>query len=595
MNRSSLVTIFIVLAQPLFAQKTLPPDLKWETNDSDPLYASPEATPGGEANVAMPNFPLTLRIVGPDANTSALYRALSAMGMSLTNLHPNTQKPIPSLATHWAFGKDGKTVYYKLHPKAAWSDGKPVTAKDFQFTLSFMLSKNIMAPWYNNFYGTTYESVDIYDDHTLSVTLKEKKPRIYLYADLPPTPRHFYGESIDADFVRKYNWQTPPVPGPYRISKVEKGKFVSLERIRPWWGDDQRFFKNRFNIDKLHFRVVRESTVEYEWFKTGKLDFFAPAEPQFWFGQEKEKIFAKGYAGRMMSYNDTYRSSMGFWLNKKNPILADIHVRQGIQHAMNFEQLNQTVLRKEMRRLNTTCDGFGPYTHPNIKAREFDLKKADEFFKKAGFIERGPDGIRIKGNTRLSFKITYSSEDWHQRLAALKEEAKKAGLEMIPQFLDWSAAVKIFDARKHDAAFMGFAGDLFPEYWQMWHSTAEDNLTSTNDPKLDAMILEYNQASDEKVKIKLSHQISQWIADDAAYIPALTRDWTRLYFWGWWRFPTPPATKMATSLAQFFDMGMGGLMWLDKMAQASIQSAMKSSQSLPKIDIVDKTYQKVQK
>ncbi len=67
-------------------------------------------------------------------------------------VHPNTEEPVPSLATHWAFDKDGKTMYFKLNKNAKWSDDTPVTADDYIYTLEFMRSKHIQAPWYNDFY-----------------------------------------------------------------------------------------------------------------------------------------------------------------------------------------------------------------------------------------------------------------------------------------------------------------------------------------------------------------------------------------------------------------------------------------------------------
>ena len=70
--------------------------------------------------------------------------------MSLMGYQPNTDKLLPELATHWAYGKDGKTMYFKLDKNAKWSDGKPVTADDFIYTLEFMRSPHIKAPWYND-------------------------------------------------------------------------------------------------------------------------------------------------------------------------------------------------------------------------------------------------------------------------------------------------------------------------------------------------------------------------------------------------------------------------------------------------------------
>lgn len=128
----------------------LPEGIQWETNQDLPPIASPDAKPGGTFTVPLETFPLTLRVVGPDSNT-VLYSQLLANSWSLTGIHPNTGAIIPLLATEWAYSTDGRTMYYKLDTMARWSDGQPVTAEDFAYTLEFMRSPEIMAPWYNTY------------------------------------------------------------------------------------------------------------------------------------------------------------------------------------------------------------------------------------------------------------------------------------------------------------------------------------------------------------------------------------------------------------------------------------------------------------
>ena len=120
----------------------LPRGLVWETNNEDPIFASPNAKPGGAFRTYVLAFPLTIRRVGPDSNGS--FAGYTRAGfLPLVSLHPNTRKFIPTLATHWAFHEDGKTVYYRLHPEAKWSDGTPITADDYLYAIDFMRSKHI--------------------------------------------------------------------------------------------------------------------------------------------------------------------------------------------------------------------------------------------------------------------------------------------------------------------------------------------------------------------------------------------------------------------------------------------------------------------
>ena len=81
----------------------LPDDLVWLTNDSDPVFASPEAEKGGTFHEAILSFPPTFRVVGPDSNSSFRGMILSNQ-LSLIGIHPNTERVIPEIATHWAAG-----------------------------------------------------------------------------------------------------------------------------------------------------------------------------------------------------------------------------------------------------------------------------------------------------------------------------------------------------------------------------------------------------------------------------------------------------------------------------------------------------------
>ena len=169
----------------------LPDNLDWQTNNNDPIFASPEAKFGGIYHTYMASFPQTFRTVGPDANGT--FASWTRSTMALLDRHPNTDNWLPSIATSWAFSDDHKTVYFKLDPKAKWSDGKPVIAKDFTFILQMMRSKDIVAPWYNDFYTKEVSDVIAYDDHTSAVvSCKPRKPdELMVYVNLSHIPAHF--------------------------------------------------------------------------------------------------------------------------------------------------------------------------------------------------------------------------------------------------------------------------------------------------------------------------------------------------------------------------------------------------------------------
>jgi microcin C transport system substrate-binding protein len=148
----------------------LPADIQWTTNNDDPPIGSAQALRGGTLNFAISSYPLTFRLVGPNSNDAfASWNRLFTMNFALVTRHPVTDRFIPMMATHWSVQKDQKTIYFKLDRDARFSDGRPVTARDFVFTWQLMRSEHIVDPFYNNYAKQYYVSVDRIDDYTLRI------------------------------------------------------------------------------------------------------------------------------------------------------------------------------------------------------------------------------------------------------------------------------------------------------------------------------------------------------------------------------------------------------------------------------------------
>ena len=330
-----------------------------------------------------------------------------------------------------------------------------------------MRSEHIVAPWYNNHYTNQIVSVVKYDDYTISVEGATAKPReelLYEYG-LNPTPRHFH--KLDENWVQDYNWRSEPGTGAYRISRVEKGQFVEFGRNEDWWGNDKRYLAKRFNPDTVRITVIRDMNVAWEYFLRGEIDAFPVLMPRFWHEKAQGEPFDNGYINRIKFYTDTPQPSAGLWLNTDDPVLADRNVRLGLAHAMNIDLLLSTVLRGDYERLKTHHDGYWDYSNPNIQPREFALQKADEYLDAAGFPNRGPDGIRMRDGQRLTLRVVYSTQEHTPRLVLLREEAKKAGIELNLQLLDSSAAFKQILEKQHQVAWMAWGIGLTPRFWQL--------------------------------------------------------------------------------------------------------------------------------
>ncbi|MFZ5564288.1 MAG: extracellular solute-binding protein [Thermodesulfobacteriota bacterium] len=572
----------------------LPADIEWLTNDTDPVFASPEAVRGGTLKLSLLSFPLTFRVVGPDSNSS-FRSAILDNQLSLINIHPNTEHIIPELAAHWAFGKDKKTMYFRLNPDARWSDGMPVTAHDFAYTLEFMRSPHIVAPWYNDYYTKEIDKVIVYDDHTLAVVATKADPDLYLKAGLSPTPSHFYG-TLDEGFVQKYNWEIAPNTGPYQITRFEKGKFVEFSRKPDWWGDGLRYFKNRFNVDMVVYSVVKDFNMSWEYFKQAQIDVFPLTMPDFWHDKTETPVFEKGYVGRIWFFNDTQQSANGLWLNQDVEVFKDARVRYAFAHAMNIEKVMATVLRNDYFRLEQGFVGYGDYTNPNVRARRFDLTRVEAYMTEAGW-KRGSDGIWQKDGQRFSVGVTYSQDNYTPRLVVLKEEARKAGIELNLRQLDPAASYKQVMEKKHEVAWVAWSTSLRPQYWEHFHSEnahkpQTNNITNTDDPEMNRLIDAYRNSLDENERKDLSRRIQVKIHEIGCFVPTFMVPYVREAYWRWWRLPVPPGTKHTDDLFDPFNSATGGLFWFDQKAYDKTQTAMKDGAAFAPVTIVDKTFYK---
>ena len=595
----------IVIAQEDLLPETLPVNLVWQTNDEDPEFASPDAIRGGTFHTYMLSFPLTMRTVGPDSN-GRFAGFLRPIQFGPVAFHPQTRQPIPMLATHWALGDDGRSIYFRIHPDARWSDGERVTADDFVFALRFMRSEEIVAPWYNNYFTERVKDMRKYDELTYGVRGADAKPDVEMFANysIGPRPEHFH--QLTDSWVQDFNWKPEPTTGPYHVGTVEDGKYVELERTENWWANDLRYVRNRFNPDKIRITVIRDENTAWLHFLNGELDVFGLTIPEFWHDKTNHDVFKKGYVAKYWFYHQLPVPSAALYLNTAKPLLDDKDIRLGIAHSINIQKVIDTVLRGDYERLPTFQLGFGAYDNTSIRSREFDLNKAAEYFERAGFESKDRYGIRVKKNdadkviARLEFAITYGTPIHTDRLVVIKEEAKKAGVELHLDLLDSSASFKKMLEKKHQIAWLTWSSSGFsPRYWEHFHSDnankpQNNNVTNTAIAEMDPLIMEFRASANLEERIGLAHRLEQMVHDHGAVIPTYQVPYTREAAWRWLELPEWLGTETSGSLfnsqASSQNYSSGGLFWINEEKKKEILALMSKNDFMEPLTIIDHTY-----
>ena len=580
--------------QDMAAQTTefkLPDGLQWETNLDDPVVASTEARSGGTYYDSLFSFPVTFRSVGPNSN-SGFRSYMDHNRLGLLDSHPTTYKFIPSLATHWAVAKDNQTVYYKLNLNAQWSDGTPITAQDYAYTIEFMRSPHILAPWYNNYYTEELKEVVVHAPDVISVVSSKPHIKKVLLRTTSISPMHRTFNKLDKDWVKNYNWKVEPLSGPYYIASWKHGHYVTLKKIKDWWGQNLKYYKGKYNFETIHLKVIRDPESVWQHFITGKLMAHGLTIASYYHEKATGELFDKGYIKKLWHYNQQTHSSNILWINKTKAPWNDVNVRKAFAHALNFDKVNKEILRGEYLRLPAFYYGFGGYDNPGVKAREFSIDQAAALMKQSGW-SLGKDTFWQKNGTKLTAKILTIIPHHQDRLILLKEEAKKAGFDLDIQLQDGAAGYKSVMQKDYAVLWAAWGGGrpgVFPpRYREYFHSEfaapQSNNFTMSASGELDTLIAEYRGTFDEAKKQQLSQAILQYIHDDAAFIPGFINPFVRIGYWRYLQLPKLSGFKSGVSRETLMYYG-----WIDPAAEKQLKEYQKAGKSFGKSETIDETF-----
>jgi ABC-type transport system substrate-binding protein len=124
----------------------------------------------------------------------------------LTVQHPRTLEPMPGMAERWEISPDGRQYIFHVRSGARWTNGDPVTARDFEWSWLRVLDPDVPSRYADLFYllrnGRAYKKREItdasqvgvraLDDSTLQVDLEAPTPyflQLVSYYSFLPVPR----------------------------------------------------------------------------------------------------------------------------------------------------------------------------------------------------------------------------------------------------------------------------------------------------------------------------------------------------------------------------------------------------------------------
>ncbi len=573
----------------------IPANLVWENGLDQPEIGDPAAKKGGVFRKYISTFPPTIRPFGDNSNNSFRGDLYDYIDIPLVSLHPETMKIIPGIANEWAVSEDGRTIYFKIDPAARYSDGKPVIARDFLVGTYLRVSDYIVNPYAKQYYRENIAQIALYDDHTISVSLPEAKIYAPVIAGaMSPSPSHFYA-NYGSDYNDRYQWSFPPTTGAYEVlpKDIIKGAAITQTRVKDWWAKDRKYYRYRFNPDKIVHTVVRDDSKAFELFRAGELDTFFLTRPERWYEKSEIEPVYKGYIERVTFYNRYPKVPLGLYLNVSKPLLDQRDIRIGIHHAMNWQKVIDVMYRGDYQRLNAFNEGYTLFSDPSIKARPFSIDLARESFRAAGFTTEDRDGILMKADgTRLSLAVTYPGMPIYERIfAILREEAKKCGFELRLDGLEATVSYKKEMQKQHE---IGFGSWLIqppvPDFHQFLHSMNAYDEKGRPKPQTnntfvwarvdtDALCDQVRTGRNAEELKDAAWKLQNIIHDEAIFVPGFSVDFVRLGSWRWVRWPDCENTRFSPPVV--YDPHEVFVFWVDEEMQAETQAARRTGKAFP--------------
>ena len=475
---------------------------------------------------------------------------------------------------------------FQINPKAAFSDGTPVTADDVVF--SWQLLRDHGHPRYRTYYAKV-KAASAPSPHTVRFEFGGEGDREMplILGLMPVFPRH----ATDPDHFEETTLAAPVGSGPYVVAAVDAGRSLTLARNPTWWGRDLAVNRGQWNFDTIRLDYYRDTNGEFEAFKRGLFDVFPETDPGRW---ETGYDFPAARDGRVVK--EEFPSGLpvmtALVFNTRRPPFADVRVREAIATLFDFEWINRTFFYGLYRRTASFFEGSDLSAHdrpasaaerallapfpdavrddvmagtwsPPVSdgsGRDRDgLRRALALFRDAGY-ELDGLVLRKRGSGEpLSFEILVANREQERLALTFAQSLHRAGVEV---------RVRVADAVQYSQRRINFDFDMVQNRWEQslspgneqllyWSSAAARQPGSRNymgmrSPAADAMIAALLTARERDTfvtavraldrvlmsgiwVVPLYHLPDQWVArSNRVMHPEVTSLWGYLARETWW-------------------------------------------------------------
>jgi microcin C transport system substrate-binding protein len=400
---------------------------------------------------------------------------------------------------------------------------------------------------------------------------------LYFSTGLEVYPAHILKDVDGKKYITEYNYKMIPGSGPYAIAEkdVDKGKAISIRRRTDYWGEKQRRNAGLNNFDEVRVTVIRDRNIEFESFKKGERDYYFVNRAQMWAEQLEFDSIKRGTVQKRRIYNHNPSGPQGLAFNTRRAPYDDIRVRKALKLLFNRERL----IEKLMYNAYLLEDSLYPgsiYEGPGVEKIRYNPDEAAKLLAEAGWKDRDTQGRLTKGGVPFQMEILYADDASLRFFTIYQEDLQKLGINVNLKKVTFETLVKLLDERKFDLVNISYAVNLFPdpEAWMLSKLADQpntNNITGFKDPKVDALIKQYQLSYDLKDRIKILQQIDEQYSNAHHWIYEWYAPYQRLMYWN--RYGTP--VGYITRTGDYRDIF--SMWWVDPEKSKKLDEALKNT------------------
>lgn len=516
----------------------VPEGLEWQSGAAEPPLGSPHARRGGVVRLSSVGpFPANLLAFGSPTPQFFHANAYERVELPLVQQHPATRGVIPGVACAWAV--QGRVVFFRLHPAARYSNGRPVRAADYALgALLRARAGGSGAVWGALCHAA--EELRVYDERTLSLTLRHGGPLAALRAAalLRAAEPGFYAE-FGSDYAERYAWLASPTTGAYTIGRVERGRLIELRRVPHWWAETLPHRRYTCNVSSIEYHFLTDEAQAWEFLQRGRLDAIQTRNIVAWqrYAETGSKLLRRsfGVSAPLPPY--------GIALNARR--LPEPELRRGLVQAMDMERAIRILFRGEGAQLQTFNSGYGPLSPTATPRWSYAPAAARACFARAGYTEAGEDGIlRRPDGTRLSVPLCYvPSEKVSALVGILRESAAACGAEIVPEPLPWQlCAAKVSEGEHALTFWAAVPGEPLPEPARFLssHATGDEAPFGLSSADMDAALADCESARSEGELAAALARVDALVHELAIWLPGWREDTVYITHHPHLHFPEQP-------------------------------------------------------